>query len=412
MTNESKGEPARPAIGPDNTFLQGFLENPYPALSMLRLMTPAFHEPTTDTWVVARYHDVAQLLRDPDYGKDPRKARVGLPAAVAMNPDPTEQPSMLLLDPPDHTRLRGLVNKAFTPRAVEALRPRIEQLAGELLDRVEGSPGFDVMAAIADPLPVTIIAEMIGVDPGDQERFRAWSHALAANLDALAGDEVRSAAFKAREELAAYFGDEIEEHRRNPRPDLISGLIAAQEGGDSLSTAEMIGTLMLLLVAGNVTTTDLIGNGILALLEHPAELQKLRDDPALITNAVEEMLRYDSPVLGTGRIPLHDVEVGGCPIPKGEVVLVSLAAANRDPECVADPERFDISRDVIRHHSFGAGPHFCLGAPLARLEAPLAISAIVSRFPHLRLDPDRPPARRLLPAFHGLSSLPVLIAPP
>jgi cytochrome P450 len=410
VTTESN--PDRPgAINPGQWGALGdqFLENPYPALSFLRLATPAFHEPTVGAWIVAREADVDALLRSPQYGKDPRKLREGVLAFQSLNPASGQEPSMLVLDPPDHTRLRGLVNRAFTPRVVENLRPRVEQLVGELLDAVAGQQGFDVMSALAAPLPITIIAEMIGVDPRDQERFRDWSHAFAASLDALAPEGVRQRAYQAHEEITAFFHEQIEAHRASPRDDLISGLIAAQDGNDSLTTEEMISTLTLLLVAGNVTTTDLIGNGVLALLEHPDEMKKLRDDPSLITNAVEEVLRYDSPVLGTGRVPLQDVEVAGCPITKGEAVLVSLAGANRDPSATPNPDRFDISRNDIKHHSFGAGPHFCLGAPLARLEAPIALGGIVQRFPNLRLDPANSPKRRLLPAFRGLVSLHVLV---
>jgi cytochrome P450 len=390
-------------------FGKAFLENPYPALAFLRMSTPALHETTTDAWVIARASDADSVLRSPQYGKDPRKVRTGVSVFASLNPGQGQEPSMLVLDPPDHTRLRGLVNKAFTPHVVETLRPRVQQLVEELLDAVSGQSGFDVMSALAAPLPITIIAEMIGVDPAHQEEFRTWSHAFAASLDALATQEILERAIEAHNEISAYFSEQIAAHRTSPRPDLISGLIAAQEGSDSLTDHEMISVLTLLLVAGNVTTTDLIGNGVLALLEHPAEMQKLRADRSLITNAVEEVLRYDSPVLGTGRVPLQDVEVSGCPIPKGEAVIVSLVGANRDPAANPDPDRFDVSRKDIRHHSFGAGPHFCLGAPLARLEAPLAIGGLIERFPNLRLDPDKPLQRRLLPAFRGLVSLHVLV---
>jgi cytochrome P450 len=408
MTSDSTKNQNPFAPGPGNPYFEGFLQNPYPALAFMRMMSPVFHEPTTDSWIILKERDADTVLRSQQFGKDPRKAKPGNPIQQALNPDPGQEPSMLVLDPPDHTRLRGLVNKAFTPRVVEDLRPRIQQLVDGLLDGVASEPSFDVMAALANPLPITIIAEMIGVDPSDQERFRSWSHALAASLDAMASEEVLQRALTARDELAAYFNNQIADHRSNPRSDLISGLIAAQDGSDSLSTPEMIGILTLLLVAGNVTTTDLIGNAVLALLENPTELQKLRADPSLAANTIEETLRFDSPVLATGRIPLQDVEVNGCPISRSETVVVSLAAANRDPEATADPDRFDISRPEIRHHAFGAGPHYCLGAPLARLEAPIAVGALVKRFPHLRLDPSTPPERRLLPAFHGLISLHVL----
>jgi cytochrome P450 len=391
--------------------LQSFFANPYPALAFARAMMPVFHEPTLDAWILTREQDIDAVLRSSLYGKDPRKATGGLTVQRVLSADPNLTPSMLVLDPPDHTRLRGLVNKAFTPHAVEQLRPRIEEAVGQLLDAVADRPGFELMAALAAPLPITIIAEMIGVDPSHQEQFRAWSQAIAAGLDAMATEEVRAASRKAQEEIGAYFADVIAEHRANPQDDLASGLIAAQEGNDVLSDYEMISILTLLLIAGNVTTTDLIGNCVLALCQNPEQLQKLQADPSLINATIEETLRYDSPVLGTSRIPLQDVEVNACPIPAHQTIVASIAGANRDPAATPDPDRFDIMRPEIRHHSFGAGPHFCLGAPLARLEAQIAIGALVKRFPDLRLDPAQPPERRLLPAFHGLISLHLLISP-
>ncbi len=392
--------------------LQSFLADPYPALAFVRATMPVFHEPNIDAWFITREQDVDAILRSPLYGKDPRKASSGQPIQRVLNPDPDQEPSMLVLDPPDHTRLRGLVNKAFTPRAVEQLRPRIQTTVGELLDAVANQPGFDLMEALADPLPITIIAEMIGVDVSQQAQFRRWSHEIAAALDAMAAPEVIEAARAARTALTEYFAQEIADHRAHPREDLISGLIAAQEGSDVLSDYEMTGILILLLIAGNVTTTDLIGNCVLALCQRPEQLHKLQADPALTNATIEETLRYDSPVLGTSRIPLQDVEVSGCPIPAHNTVVVSIAGANRDPAVTPDPERFDITRPEIHHHAFGGGPHYCLGAPLARLEAQIAIGSLVQRFPHLRLDPANPPERRLLPAFHGLVSLHVLISQP
>jgi cytochrome P450 len=407
--SETRTPPALPT--PDG-MLQSFLADPYPALAFVRGTSPVFHEPNVDVWFLTREADVDAVLRSPLYGKDPRKATSGRPIQRVLNPDPSQEPSMLVLDPPDHTRLRGLVNKAFTPHAVERLRPRIQETVDQLLDAVAGQQGFDLMEALAYPLPITIIGEMIGVDPGQRVQFRLWSQAIAAALDAMAPTEVIERAQQARDGLGAYFAGEIAEHRAHPREDLISGLIAAQEGSDVLSDYEMIGVLTLLLIAGNVTTTDLIGNCVLALCQHPEQLRRLQADPALTNPTIEETLRYDSPVLGTSRIPLQDVEVGGCPIPAHNTVVASIAGANRDPAATPDPERFDITRPEIHHHAFGGGPHYCLGAPLARLEGQIAIGTLVRRFPHLRLDPARPPERRLLPAFHGLISLHVLISPP
>jgi cytochrome P450 len=280
----------------------------------------------------------------------------------------------------------------------------------ELLDRVANDQGFDVIEALAGPLPIRIIAEMIGVDPSHERQFREWSHDLAAGLDMAASAERRDRSSQAAAGLGAYFQQVIAEHRAAPRADLIGGLIAAEEQGARLTDTEMISILILLLVAGNVTTTDLIGNGLLALLQNAEQLRKLQDDPSLMANAVEEMLRYDPPVVGAHRITLRDVEIGGCPIPAGQAILAAFPGANRDPAAYPDPDAFDITRTDVHHHSFGAGPHFCLGAPLARLEATIALGSLVRRFPHLRLDESRPPERRYLPAFRGLISLHIRIS--
>jgi cytochrome P450 len=411
-TESDKPAPSPGSMPMPAGMLQSFLADPYPALAFVRATMPVFREPNVDIWFITREQDVDAVLRSPLYGKDPRKATSGHAIQRVLNPDPDQEPSLLVLDPPDHTRLRGLVNKAFTPRAVEQLRPRIQATVDRLLDAVAGKPGFDVMAALADPLPIAIIGEMIGVDARQEEQFRRWSHEIAAALDAQAPTEVIETGRAARAGLVDYFASEISEHRAHPRADLISGLIAAQEGSDVLSDYEMISILTLLLIAGNVTTTDLIGNCVLALCQHPDQLHRLQADASLTNPTIEETLRYDSPVLGTSRVPLQDVEVSGCPIPAHQTVIASIAGANRDPADTPYPERFDITRPEIHHHAFGGGPHYCLGAPLARLEGQIAIGSLVRRFPHLRLDPAHEPERRMLPAFHGLISLHVLISPP
>jgi cytochrome P450 len=315
---------------------------------------------------------------------------------------------ILFLDAPDHTRLRCLVNKAFTPRAAERLAPRIREIIEELLDGVAGQKGFDLIEALAGPLPVIVIAEMLGVDAAARGDFKRWSDLTAMRLNPLLTGDQRALMAEAMRELDAYLERTIAERRSHPRDDLISALNAVEEAGDQLNDGEIVTMCALLLAAGNVTTTDLIGNGVWTLLHHPAQLRKLRDDPSLIKNAVEEILRFESPVVQTARIPMDDVEIGGCPIRRGESVLLSLAAANRDPDACPEPDRFDITRPDVRHHSFGGGAHFCLGAPLARLEAQLAITALVQRFPNLRLAAE-PLEWRALPAVRGLARLRVLI---
>jgi cytochrome P450 len=261
-----------------------------------------------------------------------------------------------------------------------------------------------VIEAFAGPLPVIVIAEMLGVDPADRRDFKRWSDWQAMSLNPLMTDEQRAAFVQADAELGAYLARVLAERRAGPRDDLISAMIAAEEAGDQLTDGEIVTMCELLLAAGNVTTTDLIGNGVWLLLRHPDQLRALRDDPALIGNAVEEILRFESPVVQTARIPLRDVEIGGCPIGRGESVVASLAAANRDPGRCPEPDRFDIRRAAIAHQSFGGGAHYCLGAPLARLEAQIAIPTLLRRFPRLRLAGE-PLEWRALPAFRGLAAL-------
>jgi pimeloyl-[acyl-carrier protein] synthase len=316
---------------------------------------------------------------------------------------------MLFRDPPDHTRLRTLVSKAFTPRVIEGLRPHIQQIVDGLLDRVRDRRAMDLIADLAFPLPVIVISEMLGVPAADRDRFRQWSLDVARSLDAIAlpvGPEVIERGNAARRALADYFRGLIAERRRRPQADLLSGLIAAEEQGDTLSQAELLATCVLLLVAGHETTVNLIGNGMLALLRHPAELRKLGAEPALLPSAVEELLRWDSPVQRTGRITATDVELGGTLIPKGALVSAVLGAANRDPAHFPEPDRLDLARPDNRHLAFGWGIHFCLGAPLARVEGQIAIGALARRLPGLALATDRPEWRESS-ALRGLRALPV-----
>jgi cytochrome P450 len=316
---------------------------------------------------------------------------------------------MLDRDPPDHTRLRGLVSKAFTPRVVEALRPHIQTIVDGLLDRVRGAGKMDLVEDFAYPLPVIVICEMLGVPLEDRERFKTWGLDIARGLDAIwlpPDSDVARRSVAARHELAEYFRDLIGRRRTEPRADLLSGLIAAEEAGDKLSEEELLATCILLLVAGHETTVNLIGNGTLALLRNPDQLERLRRQPDLIGAAVEELLRYDGPVQRTARIPSEDVVIGGRTIPKGEMVMPFMGAADRDPAQFPDPDRLDIARADNRHLAFGWGIHFCLGAPLARVEGQIAIGTLVRRLPDLALATERPEFRQSL-TLRGLSSLPV-----
>ncbi|MGH7389655.1 MAG: cytochrome P450 [Candidatus Rokuibacteriota bacterium] len=383
-----------------------FLADPYPTYHRLRAEDPVHHSPL-GFWVLSRYEDVVAVLRDPRFVKEPIiplvAARFGatVPRGFGI--------SMLDRDPPDHTRLRGLVSKAFTPRVVERLRPHIQQIVDGLLDRVESAGGMDLIEQFAYPLPVIVICEMLGVPVEDHERFKGWGLDMARGLDAILlppeSDVARRSA-AARHALSDYFRGLIAARRAAPRDDLLSALIAAEDAGDTLSEDELLATCILLLVAGHETTVNLIGNGTLALLRHPAELRRLREQPGLIASAVEELLRFDGPVQRTARVPSEDVTIGGRTIGKGEMVMPFIGAADRDPAQFPEPDRLDIARADNRHIAFGWGIHFCLGAPLARVEGQIAIGTLVRRLPTLALAVDRPEHRQSL-TLRGLQALPV-----
>lgn len=377
-------------------------ENPYPLYHRLRREDPV-HVTPMGLWVLSRYDDAAMILRDPRFGRrgfqQILEARFGRPGVGR---------SMLHQDPPDHTRLRTLVNKAFTPRVVEGLREEIQRIVDRLLDEVDGAGSMDLVDRLAYPLPVIVICEMLGVPDDDRNRFRDWSYAIARSLDAIAfpDPDVVARANQAQDALTGYFRGLVEERRRQPRGDLLSAMIAAEEAGDRLSTEELFAMTSLLFIAGHETTVNLIGNGVLALLQHPDQLGKLREDPSLIASAIEELLRYDSPVQRTARIVYEDVEIGGRAIKAGSVVVALLGAANRDPAHFPEPDRLDIARADNRHLSFGWGIHFCLGAPLARLEGQIAIGTLLRRMPSLALATDTLEWRETS-TLRGLKTLPV-----
>lgn len=387
-------------------FDQKFRDHPYEVLAALRERSPVLHDDQFNRWYLTRFDDVRQILRDKDMSADPRKANptsyVARIAALTGTAQGTSAPSMLFMDDPDHRRVRGLVNKAFTLKAVEALRPRVREIATGLLAQIADTE-FDLMTAFAGVLPVIVIAEMLGIDPADRDSFRRWSEvSVAAFFNPFRTPEQSEAAMQAQQELNAYFQRMIELRRAAPRADLISDMVHAEEAGDHMTDQEIVTQCNLLLIAGNVTTTDLIGNGVKALLDHPQELAKLRARPELINNAIEEILRYDSPVTNSGRNVQRELSVRGCPMQLGDSITVSLAAANHDPEANPDPQRFDIERADIQHQSFGGGKHTCLGAPLARVEAQEGITALLQRFAKLQLAP-RGLKYRAIPSFRGMS---------
>ena len=383
-----------------------FVADPYPMYHRLRAEDPVHLSPL-GFWVLTRYEDVVSVLRDPNFAKEAIAAfvaqRLGVDATVGIGI------SMLDRDPPDHTRLRSLVSKAFTPRVVEGLRPRIQQIVDELLDRAEDHRAMDLIEELAYPIPVIVICEMLGVPVEDHERFRGWSLDLARGLDATllgAGSDVAVRANGSRRALSEYFRELIAERRDSPRADLLTALIAAEEAGDKLTENELLATCILLLVAGHETTVNLLGNGTLALLRHPDQLRLLRENPGLIGTAVEELLRYDGPVQRTARVPSAAAIIDGHKIEAGEMVMPFIGAADRDPAQFPDPDRLDIKRTDNRHIAFGWGIHFCLGAPLARLEGQIAINTMLRRFPKLALATDRPEYHQSL-TLRGLKSLPV-----
>ena len=303
---------------------------------------------------------------------------------------------MLNSDPPKHTRLRTLVSKAFTPAAVERLAPIIQRIVDEAVDAALARGGMEVMHDLAYPLPVTVIAHMLGVPPEDRDQFKKWSDditATAGNIMANLTPEHYRQALQSTRELTAYFRKVVAERRSQPRADLLTAMAKAEEQGDRLSEAELFANAVLLLNAGHETTTNLIGNGIWALLRFPEQKRRLREDPSLANTAVEELLRFDSPVQFTSRLLKEDVTVSGKTLRAGQMVLLLLGAANRDPAQFADPDQLDVGRQDNKHVAFGMGPHFCLGAPLARLEGRIVLQTLLNRLPGLRLDGPEPEYR-------------------
>ncbi|MGH9266106.1 MAG: cytochrome P450 [Acidimicrobiales bacterium] len=393
--------------------------NPYPIYHFIRGHEPVHHAPD-GSWVLTRYDHSAALLRDPRFSTNPARLTEG-PDTSAMGPIRQVGSSlMMFLDPPDHTRLRSLVGQAFTPRMVESLRPRIQLLVDELLDAVVEQGEMDVLADLAYPLPTVVICELLGVPPDDRERFKAWSADASRLLDGYLDQAALDKGMVAGMYLFQYFTDLVEARRKDPRDDLLSALLAAEgptgpssgalSAGDKLTHAELLSTATLLFVAGFETTMNLLGNGTLALLRNPDQLVSMRADPSLVRSGVEELLRYDSPVHVTARIAKEDVEIGGFTVREGEQAVAILGAANRDPEQFPDPDRLDVARTPNRHLAFGGGPHFCLGAALARLEGQIAFGTMLRRLPDLELVTTEPTYRDHY-VIRGLNELRVRFSP-
>ena len=369
------------------------LRNPYPTLAKMREVTPLYRiqhrEFGGHPWMLTRYEDTMTVLNDPRFTKN--ASRFSGWDRKNLELDGTgcggDQPPLLTLDPPDHTRLRALIHKAFTPKMIREFQTRIQEITNDLIDRMLEKGQFDFMTEFAVPLPVVVISEMLGIPKEDQERFRYWSQTIVLGGSNAGGDmeKVTAAAF----DFIIYFVQKFEERRAEPKDDLITALVQAEEAGDKLDPQELISMVFLLLVAGHETTVNLLGNGTLALMQHPDQAQKLRENPELAKTAVEELLRFDGPIgISTMRWALEEMEFYGQVISTGELVAGSLLGANRDPRVFQNPDTLDITRNPNKHVAFGNGIHYCVGAPLARLEGAIAFTTLVQRLPNLALTVD------------------------
>jgi len=386
-------------------FDEVFRNRPHERFDALRAADPVHHDTLLGRVLLTRAADVAAVLKDRSLSVNADNAAPDTIVQKLMSVQDREAPrSMLVLDDPDHARLRRLVTHAFNARAIEAVKPQVLAVTDELLDAVVDLPEFDLIEDFASPLPITVIAAMLGVDVADRSDFRRWSKGLANVFSPIRTPELLAGLKANADELSGYFERAIAERRAAPRDDLISALIAVEESGDRLTTQEIVTMCNLLLLAGNLTTTDLIGNCVLALLQHPAQLAKVKADPARMADAIEETLRLDPPVMQSLRIPLESRDIGGCPVRSGEAVTTFLMAASQDPALHADPLRFDIDRADKTHFAFGGGVHFCLGAPLARAEAEIALTRLFARVPTLALT-GTPIERNISAAFNGVQQL-------
>lgn len=366
--------------------------DPYDLYERIRVKDPVHRMRLINAWAMTGYEDAQEVLSDHKrFSSGDNKLQYA------------PYRTMLDLDPPDHTRLRSLVSKAFTPRSVLELGPRVQEIVDELLDSVAGKERFDLIRDFAFPLPVIVIAEMLGIPAEDRDRFDVWSNDLALAVEPLLSAEEVERVERASDEIVAYFEGIIERRRERPEDDLLSALLAAEEEGERLSHDELLGTLMLLLVAGNETTRSLIGNGMLALLKHPDQLQRLREDPQLLETAIDELLRYDSPVQLIVRVALEEMEFRGRRFDAGQRIMVLVGAANRDPTVFVNPGALDIGRKEKSHISFGRGIHYCLGSPLALLEARVAFANLLERFSSIELVSE--PAFKDQIVLRGVESL-------
>ena len=397
-----------------NPFEPGYAEWPYDQFARLREAGPVLPSPVGG-WQLFSYEDCFRLLREPGTSVEDRNIAEDRTlrdeaferVAADLGIERFENRSILNIDPPDHTRLRKLVARVFTPRAIERLRPEVQSLVDAALADVGPSDAFDLIETLAFPLPFQVISHMLGMPEGDTEQLRDWSHQLAGTLDPILDEDQLRSSMLAAMHMRAHLTEVIAWKRANPADDLLSGMIEQSDDGDALSDEELLDQVVLLFIAGHETTVNLIGNGTMQLLRHPDQLQRLRDDPALIVGAVEECLRFDPPVQMTRRITMAPFEASGHTIPPGTFVMAMTAAANRDPARWGDDaDDLDITRDGANHHlSFGSGIHHCLGAALARMEAQVAIGTLAARYPALAFAGD--PVHNGRVVLRGLDALPL-----
>ncbi len=389
-----------------NPWDENFRRNPYSFYQPLRMSPPPVLRFFIPVAIISRYADVLATLRDQNrFSSMPVRNRMTIETAEVFG----DAPIIVSSDPPIHTRMRKLVSRDFTPRAIRALEPRVRALTDALLDEVAQKRHFDLVADFAIPLPLRIIASILGIPGEHYETFKRWSDTLIELSSLPPGSPMADSVRIHLIEMRAYFAEEIERRRRHPGPDLMSSLVSAYEDTEMLSASELMHFLVILLLAGNETTTNLIGNGMLALQNHPAQMKLLRRDPTFLPRAIEEMLRYDSPVQSVFRTAKEDVEICGTVIEKGSGIFLMVGSANRDPAKFERPEVFDITREENDHVSFGDGIHYCLGAPLARLEGAVAFGAMLNRFPHLRVEGYPKLDYKTSFFVRGLKSLPMVI---
>jgi len=390
------------------------LANPYPLYQRLRTEDPVHWDPFLHAWVVTRYADVVHVLHHFSARRTPRPEQLSAMGLAALNPIAQVMVrQMLFLDPPDHTRLRALASAAFTPRRVERLRSHIQEIMHGLLDALVSRGQMDLIADFASPAPAIVTAEMLGVPVEDHEQLKDWSADFAEMLGNFQHNPDRfPRVLRSVQEMCSYFRSAMQEQRLHPRGGLVSAMMEAEVDGAKLTEDEIIANLIVTMVGGQETTTNLIGNGLLTLLRNPAEMERLRADSSLIPSAVEELLRYESPSQHTARLAPADIEMGGKKIRERQAVIAVMGAANRDPERFPDPDRLDIARQDNRHLAFGWAAHFCFGAALARLEGQIAFEAMLGRLPNLTLDPTSPLVWRDNLGLRGLNALPLSFGRP